>query len=58
MKDEIGCSGIIIIFSLVVSIILCISLVQFSAIKKYYPDMTLFEYMIIGSKIRITPGNQ
>lgn len=29
--------------------------IQYQAVKKYYPNMTFMEYLILEDKIRITP---
>jgi len=29
---------------------------EFNAVKKYYPDLTMWEYFILNDKLRITPS--
>ena len=29
---------------------------QYQAVKRFYPDLTFIEYLILEDKLRITPG--
>lgn len=37
-------------------IVICWVYADYKAVEKYYPGMTFWEYTLIGSKLRITPG--
>jgi hypothetical protein len=42
-------------FFFLLIIIAVFSYWEYQAVKSYFPNMTLFEYFILGDKIRITP---
>ena len=31
---------------------------EYEVVKKYYPDMTMLEYVLINEKLRITPKGE
>lgn len=45
------------IFLLLVFGYLCTQ-AEYQAVKKFYPDLTFFEYFLLGDKIRITPNGE
>lgn len=50
------------IFAMIVMVFILIGylffIAEYEAIKKYYPDMTFMEYILINDKLRITPNGQ
>jgi len=47
---------IIIVTTIIILIGYLISMAEYEAVKKHYPNMTFYEYIILGNKIRITPS--
>lgn len=51
--------GWIFIITILFMVIFCISLpvtyAEYVQVKKHFPNMTFWEYIVIGKKIRITP---
>ena len=31
---------------------------EYEAVKKFYPDLTFWDYIILGDKLRITPNGE
>jgi predicted membrane protein len=31
---------------------------EYEAVKKFYPDLTFWDYVILGDKLRITPNGE
>jgi len=44
------CAGCFLVFT---GVICCNA--QYQAVKKYYPSLTIWEYLILQDKLRITP---
>ena len=47
------------IYAILVIVVIMIGYIllqaEYQVVKKYYPDMTLLEYVLINEKLRITP---
>lgn len=49
--------GFLFFAIVVILMIIAIASAQYNALKEYYPDLTIYEYVLLSNKMRITPGD-